>query len=130
MMTGSGGGEPEGRPVGKPRSLERSVEDVGAVAVRGTDEEAGMAARGAGGLGAGDGAACGAGEEVVGGATGAQAEAPKDGPADKNLCGDPIGASTVSDASRNSRVIGVEGPSRSAKGKAVSSKMTCLEMII
>jgi hypothetical protein len=123
-MTGSGGGESEGRPVGPPRSLERSVEDVRAVA--------------AGGLGAGDGAACGAGdgsargagEEVVGGATGAQAEAPEDGPAGKNLCGDPIGASIVSDASRNSRVVGVEGSSRSAKGKAVSSKMTCLEMII
>jgi hypothetical protein len=97
-----------------------------------------VAARGAGGLGAEDGAACGAGdgatrgagEEVVGGATGAQAEVPEDGPAGKNLCGDPIGASTVSDACRNSRVVGVEGLSRSAKGKAVSSKMTCLEMII
>jgi hypothetical protein len=86
-----------------------------------------VAARGAGGLGAGDGAARGAGEEVVGGATGAQ---PGEGPAGKSLCGDPIGASTVSDVSRNSRVVGVEGPSRSAKGKAVSSKMTCLEMII
>jgi hypothetical protein len=115
-MTGSGGGKPEGRPVGPSRSLERSVEDIGAVATRGV-----------GGLGVGDGAACGAGdgaargagEEVVGGATDAQAEAPKDGPAGKNLCGDPIGASTVLIASRNSRVVGVEGPSRSAKGKAV-----------
>jgi hypothetical protein len=119
MMTGSSGGEPEGRLVGPSRSLERLVEDVGAVA-----------ARGAGGLGAEDGAARGAGEEVVGGASDAQAEAPEDGPVGKNLCGDLIGASTVSDASRNSRVAGVEGPSRSAKGKAVSSKMTCLEMII
>jgi hypothetical protein len=118
-MTDSGGGEPEGRPVGPPRSLERSVEDVGAVA-----------ARGAGECGAEDGAVRGAGEEVVGGAFGAQAEAPEDGPAGKNLCGDPIGASTVSDASKNSRVAGVEGSSRSAKGKTVSSKMTCLEMII
>jgi hypothetical protein len=130
VRTGSGGGEPGGRSVGLPRSLERSVEDVGAVAARGAGEEAGVAARGAGGLGAEDGAARGASKEVVGGATGAQAEAPEDGPAGRNLCGDPIGASTVSDASRNLRVAGVEGPSRSAKGKAVSSKMTCLEMII
>jgi hypothetical protein len=116
-VTGAGGGEPE------------------VVAARGAGEEAGVAARGAGELGvgdgaargAGDGAARGAGEEVVGGAIGAQ---PGEGPAGKSLCGDPIGASTVSDASRNSRVAGVEGPSRSAKGKAVSSKMTCLEMII
>jgi hypothetical protein len=86
-----------------------------------------VAARGAGGLSAGDGAARGTGEEVVGGATGAQ---PGEGSAGKSLCGDPIGASTVSDASRNSRVAGVEGSSRSVKGKAVSSKMTCLEMII
>jgi hypothetical protein len=100
------------------------------VAACGTGEEDGVAARGAGGLGAEDGAAHGAGEEVVGGASGAQVEAPKDGLAGKNLCGDPIGACTVSDASRNLRVAGVEGPSRSAKGKAVSSKMTCLEMII
>jgi hypothetical protein len=104
------------------------VEDVGAVAARGAGEEDSVAARGAGE------AACGAGEEVIGegrgDASGAQVEAPKDGPADKNLCGDPIGASTVSDASKNSRVAGVEGSSRSAKGKAVSSKMTCLEMII
>jgi hypothetical protein len=89
-----------------------------------------VAARGAGGLGAEEGAARDAGEEVVGDASGAQMEAPEDGPAGKNLCGDPIGASTVSDASRNSRVASVERPSRSAKGKAVSSKMTCLEMII
>jgi hypothetical protein len=125
VVTGAGGGEPE------------------VVAARGAGEEAGVAARGVGELGAGDGAARGvgdgaargagdgaprgAGEEVVGGATGAW---PGDGPAGKSLCGDPIGASTVSDASRNSRVAGVEGPSRSAKGKAVSSKMTCLEMII
>jgi hypothetical protein len=95
------------------------MEDIGAVA-----------ARGVGGLGVEDGATRGAGEEVVGGASGAQTEAPEDGPVGKNLCGDPIGASTVSDASRNSRVAGVKGPSRSAKGKAVSSKMTCLEMII
>ena len=101
MVTGAGGGEPEV-----------------------------VAARGVGGLGAEDGAARGAGEEVVGGASDAQVEALEDGPAGKNLCGDPIGASTVSDASRNSRVAGVEGSSRSAKGKAVSSKMTCLEMII
>jgi hypothetical protein len=94
------------------------------VAARGAGEEDGVAARGAGGL---SGAARGAGEELVGGA---QVEAPEDGPAGKNLCGDPIGASTVSDASRNSRVAGVEGSSRSAKGKTVSSKMTCLEMII
>jgi hypothetical protein len=108
------------------------------VAARGASEEDGVAARGAGECGAEDGAACGAGdgaacdtgEEVVGGTSGAQVEAPKDGPAGKNLCGDPIGASTVSDASKNLRVAGVEGPSRSAKGKAVSSKMTCLEMII
>jgi hypothetical protein len=106
------------------------MEDIGAVAARGTGEEAGVAARGVGGLGVEDGAARGAGEEVVGGASGAQTEAPEDGPVGKNLCGDPIGASTVSDASRNSRVAGVKGPSRSAKGKAVSSKMTCLEMII
>jgi hypothetical protein len=106
------------------------VEDVGVVAARGAGEEDSVATRGAGGLGAEDGAARGAGEEVVGGASGAQAEAPEDGPAGKNLCGDPIGASTVSDASRNSRVAGVEGSSRSAKGKAVSSKMTCLGMII
>jgi hypothetical protein len=108
------------------------VEDVGAVATRGAGEEDGVAARGAGetACDAGDGAARGAGEEVVGGASDAQVEAPEDGPADKNLCGDPIGASTVSDASKNSRVAGVEGPSHSAKGKTVSSKMTCLEMII
>jgi hypothetical protein len=116
------------------------VEDVGVVAARGAGEEDGVAARGAGETacgagdgvahGAGDGATRGAGEEVVGGASGAQVEAPEDGPADKNLCGDPIGASTVSDASKNSRVAGVEGSSRSAKGKAVSSKMMCLEMII
>jgi hypothetical protein len=97
------------------------VEDVGVVAARGAGEEDGVAARGAG-------------EEVIGegrgDASSAQVEASEDGPADKNLCGDPIGASTVSDASKNSRVAGVEGPSRSAKGKAVSSKMTCLEMII
>jgi hypothetical protein len=113
------------------------------VAARGAGEEDGVAARGAGGLGAedgaargagglgaedgaargagdgvargvGDGAARGAGEEVVGGASGAQVEVPEDGPTGKNLCGDPIGASTVSDASRNSKVAGVEGPSRSA----------------
>jgi hypothetical protein len=91
-----------------------------------------VAARGAGetACGAGDGAARGAGEEVIGGASGAQVEALEDGPAGKNLCGDPIGASTVSDASKNSWVAGVEGPSRSAKGKAVSSKVTCLEIII
>jgi hypothetical protein len=130
------------------------VEDVGAVAARGAGERDvgdGIASRGAGeaARGAGDGAARGAGEEVVvegrrdtsgsqvlgalGGARGAPTagvEVPEDGPANKNLCGDPIGASTVSDASKNSRVAGVEGPSRSAKGKAVSSKMTCLEMII
>jgi hypothetical protein len=112
------------------------VEDVGAVAARGVGEEDGVATRGAGeaACGAGDGAARGAGEEVIGegrgDASGAQVEAPEDGPADKNLCGDPIGASTVSDASKNSRVAGVEGTSRSAKGKAVSSKMTWLEMII
>jgi hypothetical protein len=130
------------------------VEDVGAVAARGAGERDvgdGIASRGAGeaARGAGDGAARGAGEEVVvegrrdtsgsqvlgalGGARGAPTagvEVPEDGPANKNLCGDPIGASTVSDASKNSRVAGVEGPSRSAKGKTVSSKMTCLEMII
>jgi hypothetical protein len=106
---GAGGGEPE------------------VVTARGAGEEAGVAARGVGGLSACDGAARGAGEEVVGGATGAQ---PGEGPAGKSLCGDPIGASIVSDASRNSRVAGVEGSSRSAKGKTVSSKMTCLEMII
>jgi hypothetical protein len=61
------------------------MEDVGAVAARGAGETA-----------------CGAGEEVVGGASGAQVEALEDGPAGKNLCGDPIGASTVSDASKNS----------------------------
>jgi hypothetical protein len=96
----------------------------------GAGEEDDVAARGAGECGAEDGAARGACEEVVGGASDAQVEAPEDGPAGKNLCGDPIGVSTVSDASRNSRVTGVEGSSRSAKGKAVSSKMTCLEMII
>jgi hypothetical protein len=100
------------------------------VATRGAGEEDDVAARGAGECGAEDGAAHGAGEEVIGGASGAQVEAPEDGPAGKNLCGDPIGVSTVSDASRNSRVTGVEGPSHSAKGKVVSSKMTCLEMII
>jgi hypothetical protein len=102
------------------------------VAARGAGEEDGVAARGAGetACGAGDGAVRGAGEEVVGGASGAQVEALEDGPADKNLCGDPIGASTVSDVSKNSRVADVEGPSRSAKGNAVSSKMTCLEKII
>jgi hypothetical protein len=91
-----------------------------------------VAARGAGetACGAGDRATRGAGEEVIGGASGAQVEALEDGPAGKNLCGDPIGASTVSDASKNSWVAGVEGPSRSAKGKAVSSKVTCLEIII
>jgi hypothetical protein len=117
VVPGTGGGEPE------------------VVAARGVGEEAGVAARGAGGLGAGDGAvrgtgggaARGAGAEIVGGATGAQ---PGDGHAGKSLCGDPIGASTVSDASRNSRIAGVEGSSRSVKGKTVSSKMTCLEMII
>jgi hypothetical protein len=108
------------------------------VAAHGAGEEDGIAARGVGGLGAedgatrgtGNGAARGAGEEVIGGASDAQVEAPEDGLAGKNLCGDPIGASTVSGVSRNSRVAGVEGPSRSVKGKAVSSKMTCLEMII
>jgi hypothetical protein len=102
------------------------------VAARGAGEEDDIATRGAGetACGAGDGAARGVGEEVVGGASGALVEALEDGPADKNLCSDPIGASTVSDASKNSRVAGVEGPSRSVKGKAVSSKMTCLEMII
>jgi hypothetical protein len=131
-MTGSGGGESEGRPVGPPRSLERSVEDVRVVATGGlgAGDEAACGASDGATRGADDGSARGAGEEVVGGATGAQAEAPEDGPAGKNLCGDPIGASIVSDASRNSRVVGVEGSSRSAKGKAVSSKMTCLEMII
>jgi hypothetical protein len=112
VVTGAGGGEPE------------------VVAACGAGEEAGVATRGAGdgvARGAGDGATRGAGEEVVGGATSAQ---PGEGPAGKSLWGDPIGASTVSDASRNSRVVGVEGPSRSAKGKVVSSKMTCLEMII
>jgi hypothetical protein len=133
VVTGAGGGEPE------------------VVAARGAGEEAGVAACGAGGLGAGnvaargagdgatrgagdraargtgDGATRGAGEEVVGGAPGAQSG---DGPVGKSLCGDPIGAITVSDVSRNSRVAGGEGPSRSAKGKAVSSKMMCLEMII
>ena len=111
----------------------------------------GVAARGAGDEG--DGAARGTGEEAVvegrragariasgsqvlgapGGARGAPTagvEAPEDVPAGKNLCGDPIGVSTASDSSKNSRVAGVEGPSRSAKGKAVSSKMTCREMII
>jgi hypothetical protein len=112
------------------------VEDVGVVAARGAGEEDGFAARGAGeaACGAGDGVARGVGEEVVGegrrDASGAQVEAPEDGPVDKNLCVDPIGVSTVSDASKNLRVAGVEGPSHSAKGKAVSSKMTCLEMII
>jgi hypothetical protein len=96
MVTGAGGGEPD------------------VVAARGEGEEADVTARGAGGLGAGDGAvrgagdgatcgagdgaARGAGEEVVGGATDAQ---PGDGPTGKSLCDDPIGASTVSDASRN-----------------------------
>jgi hypothetical protein len=89
-----------------------------------------VAACGADKCGVEDGAACGAGEEVVGGASGAQVEASEDGPTGKNLCGDPIGASTVSDASKNSRVAGVEGSSRSAKGKSVSSKMMYLEMII
>jgi hypothetical protein len=73
------------------------------MAARGAGEEAGVAARGAGGLGAEDGAMCGAGdgaargtgEEVIGGATGAQAEPSEDGPTGKNLCGDPIGASSV-----------------------------------
>jgi hypothetical protein len=102
------------------------------VAARGTVEEDGVAARDTSetACGAGDGAARGVGEGVVGGASGAQVEALEDGPADKNLCGDQIGASTVSDASKNLRVAGVEGSSRSAKGKTVSSKMTCLEMII
>jgi hypothetical protein len=51
VVTNAGGGEPE------------------VVAARGVGEEAGVATRGAGGLGAGDGAARGAGEEVVGRAT-------------------------------------------------------------
>jgi hypothetical protein len=116
-----------------------------------------VAACGAGEGDVGDGVAArgtgevvrGAGEEAIverrrdasnsqvlgapGGARGAPTagvEAPEGGPADKNLCGDPKGASTVSDASKNSRVVRVEGPSRLAKGNAVSSKMTCLEMII
>jgi hypothetical protein len=106
------------------------------VAARGVGEEDGVAAHGAGeaACDAVDGAARGAGKVVVGegrgDASGGQVEAPEDGPADKNLCGDPIGASTMSDAPKNSRVTGVEGPSRSTKGKAVSSKMTCLEMIV
>jgi hypothetical protein len=100
------------------------------VAAHGASEEDGVAARGAGECSVEDGAARDTGEEIIGGTSGAQVEAPEDGPAGKNLCGDPIGVSTVSDASKNSRVAGVEGPSRSAKGKAVSSKMTCLEMII
>jgi hypothetical protein len=126
------------------------VEDGEAVAARGAgegDAGDGVAARGAGDEG--DGAARGTGEEAVvegrriasgsqvlgapGGARGAPTagvEALEDVPANKNLCGDPIGASTMSDASKNSRVAGVEGPSRSVKGKAVSSKMTCHEMII
>jgi hypothetical protein len=109
------------------------MEDVGVVVVRGAGEEDGVATRGAGdgaACGVGDRAARGAGEEVVGGTSDAQVEASEDGPADKNLCGDLIRPSTISDASKNSRVAGVDGPSRSAKGKAVSSKMTCLEMII
>jgi hypothetical protein len=51
-------------------------------------------------------------------------------PAGKNLCCGPIGSDTVSGVSRNSKAAGERGPSRSAKGKAVSSKMTCLEMMM
>ena len=123
------------RGAGELDAGDGAARGAGDGAARGAGDEAargvgGEAARGAGdgaARGAGDGAARGAGEEVVGGATGAQ---PGEGPAGKSLCGDPIGAGTVSDESKNSRVAGVEGPSRSAKGKEVSSKMTCLEMII
>ena len=108
------------------------------MAARGAGEEDSVATRGAGeaacgagdgaARGADDGAARGAGEEVVGegrgDASSAQVEAPEDGPADKNLCGDPIGASTVSDASKNSRVAGVEGPSRSAKGSLIKDDVS------
>jgi hypothetical protein len=98
-----------------------------------------VAARGAGEGDVGDGVEGrkdASGSQVLGAPRGARGaptagvEASEDGPVDKNLCGDTIGASTVSDASKNSRVVGVEGPSYSAKGKAVSSKMMCLEMII
>jgi hypothetical protein len=52
-------------------------------------------------------------------------------PVGKYLCNDPIGAGTASvvSSSRNSRSAGVLGPWRSAKGKAISSKMTCQEMM-
>jgi hypothetical protein len=49
--------------------------------------------------------------------------------ADKNLCDCPIGAGTTPVVSRNSKSMGMQGPSRSTKGKAVSSNMTCLEMM-
>jgi hypothetical protein len=51
-------------------------------------------------------------------------------PAGKTLCCGPIGSGTVSGVSRNLKAVGEHGPSRSAKGKAASSKMTCLEMMM
>lgn len=50
-------------------------------------------------------------------------------PANKNLCNGPIGTGTTSIASRNSKSSSKGGPWRSAKGKVVSSKMTCREMM-
>ena len=60
--------------------------------------------------------------------TGQAGEAPR-GPIGETLCGDPIGTGTTSVAFKNSKFAPWRGPSRSAKGKAVSSKMTCLEMM-
>jgi hypothetical protein len=51
-------------------------------------------------------------------------------PAGKSLCCGAIGSDTMSGVSRNSKAAGERGPSRSAKGKAASSKMTCLEMMM
>ena len=108
----------------------RGVDDEGVEAARGTGV---VAALGVGGCSTGAGSSFGS--EVLGTPweapeAPAAAVAPEVVPAGKNLCGGQIGASTTSESSRNSKVALVEGPSRSAKGKAVSSKMTCLEMII
>ena len=113
-------------------------------AARGAGEDGAGAARGAGEANARrPGGTYSAGAGTRGGTTGSSGasveapvvsvddpESPGRVPAGKSLCCGPIGSGTVSEASRNSKVAGERGPSRSAKGKAVSSKMTCLEMMM
>ena len=128
-----------GRGVEAARGAERGVE-----AARGTGEDGVVAVRGAGEDSARrPGGTYSAGAGTRGGTTGSSGasveapvvsvddpESPGRVPAGKSLCCGPIGSGTVSEASRNSKVAGERGPSRSAKGKAVSSKMTCLEMMM